>query len=222
MKRIFSLVVAAIGAVSLLAGCATGGGHLAGSNPNPVAHRPHNPNDVRVDVSLSKQQVYVMEGDRVLLAAATNIGIPGKSTPTGHFRVFNKLAEKRSGSYGFWVRGNEVVPGESGRSTLPGGHYVGYPMPWWVEFSPAYGFHEGYVWPVPRTHGCLRLHHNVAPKFYELVKMGTPVNIAYTQPEDQSVGTLPRPHDYNDPDPAGSYMISNGPFQKPSGSLLQD
>jgi hypothetical protein len=29
-----------------------------------------------------------------------------------------------------------------------------------------------------------------------------------------------RPSDYRDPDPAPSYMITSGPFQKPAGQLL--
>ena len=26
-----------------------------------------------------------------------------------------------------------------------------YPMAYWCEFEPAYGFHEGFVYPIPRT-----------------------------------------------------------------------
>ena len=202
-------------AMAMLSGCAP----RIGGNPNPVAYRPHNPSAVRVKVSLSTQQVYVMEGTRPLLVAATCVGLPHKPTPKGHFTVFNKIANKRSGSYGFYRSGGRVTASEAGRGS---GEYIGYPMPFWVEFAPQYGFHEGYVWPVPRTHGCLRLHHNVAPKFFELVRVGTPVDIAQVQPEDATIGkNLPRPHDYNDPDPAPEYMVSSKVFAKPAGSLLQ-
>jgi len=47
---------------------------------------------------------------------------------------------------------------------------------------------SGSVWPSPRTHGCLRLHKNDAADFYALVKNGTPVNIARTQPKDSTLG----------------------------------
>ena len=98
---------------------------------------------------------------------------------------------------------------------------MGYPMAFWCEFKPEYGFHQGYVWPVPRSHGCLRLHHNVAPKFFALVHDGTPVNIARTQPEDATIGAnVQRPTDYNDPDPAPSYMASNKVFESPDGGTL--
>ena len=217
MKIKITALFTAIAGLVFITGCATS--PLA--SYNPPAYKPHNPNNVRVDVSLSKQQVYVMEGNRCLLAAATNVGIPGKATPRGHFRIYSKQPHKRSGSYGFWVKGNSVIPGESSRAPGSGYHYVGYPMQWWCEFSPGYGFHQGYVWPMPRTHGCLRMNKNVAPKFFDLVHIGTPVYIAYSQPEDATVGAhLPRPTDYTAPDPAPAFMVSPAVFQRPAGFAL--
>ncbi|MBV9127911.1 MAG: L,D-transpeptidase [Verrucomicrobia bacterium] len=213
LLRSLPAVAAALVALATLPACTTNqvGG---GGNYNPVAYRPHNSGNVRVKVSLANQAVYVLEGDKPLLVAATNVGIPSKPTPRGSFRIYSKIERKRSGSYGFRVQGNQVVAAEAGKP-IPG-TYVGYPMAYWCEFAPAYGFHQGYVWPQPRTHGCLRLHHNVAPKFFALVKIGTPVNIAQTQPEDETIGrNLQRPTDYNDPDPPASYMVSNRVFEHP-------
>jgi hypothetical protein len=204
--------------VALLSGCVNGTGSSSGPY-SVVAYKPKNPNNVRVKVSLSKQNVYVMEGNKVLMAAATNVGLPGHSTPRGNFHIMDKIPNKRSGAYGFRVQGGNIVGAEAGAS-IPGS-YVGYPMPFWCEFSPGYGFHQGFVWPVPRTHGCLRLHKAVAPKFYALVRVGTPVNIAETQPEDATV-KVPRPQDYRDPDPPKSYMVSPRAFEKPAGELLVD
>jgi L,D-transpeptidase catalytic domain len=185
-----------------------------------AARRPQNPNNVKVKVSLRNQAVYVKEGDDTLMAAATCVGTPAKPTPKGNFRVFRKIAQKRSGSYGFWVKGDDIRGGTSGERPGSGYRYVGYPMPYWVEFSSAYGFHEGYVWPQPRTHGCLRLHKNAAGKFYELVKIGTPVHIAATQPEDDTEGAnLRRPTDYKDPDPPAPYMVSQRVFDRPPAQL---
>ena len=183
-----------------------------------VAYKPHHPQDVRVDVSLSKQQVYVMEGDHCLMAAACNVGVPQKPTPKGHFKIEEKIVNKRSGAYGYSVSNGTITPCVAGECH---GSYVGYPMPFWCEFAPAYGFHQGYVWPMPRTHGTIRLDKQVAPRFFEMVECGTPVSIADTQPEDATVGKdARRPDDYLDPDPAPSFMIGPGPFQKPVGTLL--
>ena len=214
---VFSLTASL--AFAALSGCAS---HpLGGGSYNVVAYKPHNPNNVRIKVSLSKQNVYVMEGDRCLLAAATCVGTPQKPTPSGNFTIYRKEAEKRSGSYGFRVQGDRVVGAQAG-DPIPG-RYVGYPMAYWCEFAPAYGFHSGYVHPFPKTHGCLRLHKSVAPKFFELARIGTPVNIAATQPEDATIGPkVARPTDYKDPDPPGSYMVSSRVFEKPAGPLLID
>jgi hypothetical protein len=215
MKRLVLLLLATVSAIGM-SGCA--GRTSLRSRYDAVAYKPTNPDNVRIKVSLQNRAVYVMEGDRPLLVTATAVGTPSHPTPTGNFRIFNKIPKKRSGSYGFSVSGDSIRPCKSGEAT---GRYVGYPMAFWCEFAPAYGFHEGSVWPMPRTHGCLRLHKNVAPKFYELARIGTPVNISQTQPEDATIGrNLKRPTDYADPDPPASYMISDGVFTTPSGSLL--
>jgi hypothetical protein len=217
-----SLFITALGAFSLLTGCQTGGllSHMgAGGGPYHItAYKPNNPSAVRVKVSLSKQNVYVMEGDRCLMAAAISVGLPNKPTPRGNFTIYSKQEHKRSGSYGFSVRGNTVTP----CSGNCGGHYVGYPMGYWCEFSPGYGFHQGFVHPVPRTHGCLRLHGEAAPKFFALVRIGTPVSIDATQAEDATVGPkVLRVDDSGAPDPDPHIMISDAAFQRPSGTLLE-
>ena len=176
------------------------------------AYRPSDPSNVSVKVSLNNASNYVMEGDKPLLVTATCIGKNDSPTPLGEFRAFNRLPRKRSNTYGFHVRGNEIIPGR--RVETPKGYkYVGYPMPYWVEFKSGYGFHAGYVHPIPRTHGCLRIHNNVAPKFFELVRAGTPIFIANSFPEDTNIGkNLRRPQDYKDPDPARSYLVSGSFF----------
>lgn len=216
MKTLFTLTC--LGALALLSGCATG--PMARSSYTVVAYKPKNPENVRIKVSLANRAVYVMEGDTPLLVTACAIGKPDHPTPTGSYRITGKIPEKRSGEYGFSVSGDSIHPAKASEAS---GHYVGFPMAWWSEFTPGYGFHEGAVWPIPRTHGCIRLHHNAAPKFYALAKVGTPVNIAQTQPEDATIGkNLKRPQDYADPDPAPAILISERAFSKPSGPLLVD
>ena len=94
-------------------------------------------------------------------------------------------------------------------------------MAYWCEFAPAYGFHEGFVWSEPHTHGCVRMHKEAAARFFALVRIGTPVSIASTQPEDQKYGHLVRKIDQrNDPDPPRSFMLSSAWFKDPAGPLL--
>lgn len=219
MRHISRLILlCASGSLLLLTGCGTA--RVGAGGPYHVtAYRPNNPSAVRVLVSLSKENIYVMEGDRSLMAVACSVGTPAKPTPKGNFKIYSKQEKKRSGEYGFSVQGNTVVATTAGHA---GGHYVGYPMGYWCEFAPAYGFHQGFVHPVPRTHGCIRLKGEAAPKFFALVRIGTPVNIAESQPEDQTIGPkVQRVDDSKTPDPDPRLMITDGGFEKPSGPLLQ-
>ena len=175
---------------------------------------PHDPARVRVDVSVDAQMVYVMEGDRPLLVAAACTGKFGHRTPLGLFHVTDKDARKRSGEFGFWGRDGRWISGVSGHPPGSGWSYVGYPMPDWVGFQDGIGFHEGYVWPEPRSHGCIRLPHHIAPKLFALVGIGTPVSVARSQPEDETLGRhAPRPTDYRDPDPPARHMVSDAVFE---------
>jgi lipoprotein-anchoring transpeptidase ErfK/SrfK len=212
-------LLSAGGSILLLTGCATGGHVTAGGPYHVTAYKPNNPSAVRVKVSLSQQNVYVMEGDRCLMAAAISVGMPNKPTPHGSFTIYSKQEHKRSGEYGFSVQGNNIVATTSGHA---GGHYVGYPMGYWCEFAPGYGFHQGFVHPVPRTHGCIRLKGEAAAKFFALVRIGTPVNIASNQPEDATIGPkVVRVDDSRTPDPPASVMVSEAAFESPSGPLLE-
>jgi hypothetical protein len=214
----FSFLIA-LGGPFIFTSCETTGGGGGGGAYHVTAYKPHDPSKVVVKVSLSKENIYVMEGDRCLMAVACSVGIPSKPTPRGHFTIYRKEEDKRSGSYGFRVQGGRVVPAEAG-ANVPG-RYVGYPMGFWCEFAPAYGFHQGFVHPTPRTHGCIRLHGEAAPKFYALVRVGTPVFIAERQGEDASIGSkVQRVDDSRAPDPDPHIMVSSAAFQKPSGPLL--
>ncbi len=213
----FSFFLAAAAGAALLTSCETA--RLAGGRAYHVtAYRPHDPSAVRVKVSLSKQNIYVMEGDRCLMAVACSVGLPDKPTPRGNFTIYSRQEHKRSGSYGFSVQGNNIVPTTAGHAS---GRYVGYPMGYWCEFAPGYGFHQGFVHPHPRTHGCIRLKGEAAPKFYALMRIGTPVNIATSQPEDDTLGPkVQRVDDSKTPDPSPNIMITDAGFQKPSEPLL--
>ena len=201
---------------TVLAGCAQFQTRPVYDQP---AYKPKDPSKVVVKVSLDKQMVYVMEGNRPLLVTACCVGTTAHPTPKGSFCVTRKIRNKRSGEYGFDVRAGSISPSEAGHCS---GHYVGYPMPYWVEFCPGYGFHLGWVWPVPKSHGCVRIHANDAGDFFELVKVGTPVRIASTQPEDATLGAkTPRPQDFNDPDLPAPLLTAEKYFQQIKAGLLQ-
>jgi hypothetical protein len=212
------ILAVATSAAAFLSSCSTtsssGSGLAAYHAYDRPAKLPSNPNNVKVKVSLSKQRTYVMEGSEVLLSMPVSVGSPGTATPSGSFRVFNKVAKKRANSHGFAYSGSNVK--KTMLSSKPAGwSFKGTPMPYWVEFKPNYGFHTGWVKHHPCTHGCIRLHENVAPKFFQLVKVGTPVSIAYSHPEDAIHGNIPLPPDSGPlPDYAASMYLGDGYFSQ--------
>ena len=193
MKTLIKLF--AVAAMLSLGAC-SGGGSLG--RYNVKAYAPKNPNAVSVKVSTSTQHIYVMEGSRLLMAVQGTVGVNG-STGSGNYRIMEKIKNKR-------------------RVSQPD---AGYPMAYWCAWKPAYGFHEGFVHPYPRSHGCIRMHREAAARFFALVNIGTPVNIAARQPEDATHGKLVRKLDQSrDPDPPRSEMMSPNWFRDPSGPLL--
>ena len=215
-RRTVRLVALVLASVTLGASCKTT--ELASRPYNTPAYRASDKSKVRVKVSLKNRMIYVKEGERTLLTTPTAIGKPESPTPMGNFKTFNRLPRKRSNTYGFHLHpSGKIIPGKR-VNTPRGARYVGYPMPYWVEFKSGYGFHSGSVWPMPRSHGCLRIHKNVAPTFFDLVGAGVPVNIAHSQPEDAREGkSVPRPTDYADPDPPANFITSQKYFdQHPS------
>jgi len=162
---------------------------------NRPAVLPSNPANVRVKVSLSNQMAYVMEGSKPLLIIPVTVGKATTPTPGGEFRISAKTQRYRANTHGYAYQGDAVRPCYL-RDKPAGWSLSGTPMPYWCEFKEGYGFHTGWMKPAPATNGCLRIHKNVAPKFFRLVSLGTPVSIASSQPEDATIGrNIPRPPD---------------------------
>lgn len=185
--RSFSIqLLAVITAAAALSSCKTVHRGTYGHQFDPPATRPTNPSAVRVKVSTGAQRIYVVEGNKVLLATPCSVGTNG-STGAGSYRITYKEAKRRRQS-------------EPDR---------GYPMAYWMEWKSAYGMHWGYVKPYPCTHGCIRMPMKAAAKVFAMTQVGTPLSIASSQPEDATIGkTLPRIDDGPLPNPDKSYLLS--------------
>lgn len=169
----------------------TGSRHMYGHEFDPPVIRPSNPSAVKVKVSTSAQRVYAMEGDKVLLATPCSVGTGG-STGAGTYRIQYRDARRR-------------------RQSQPD---RGYPMAYWQEWKSAYGMHWGFVKPYPCTHGCIRLPAKAAAKLFSLTQVGTPLIIASSHPEDNTVGkTLPVIDDGPLPNPDRAHMMSDRFFE---------
>jgi hypothetical protein len=160
---------------------------------DPPVTPPTNPSAVKVKISTSAQRLYVVENDKVLLATPCAVGTAKTPTPKGNFRILSKTRHRR-------------------RQSNPG---AGYPMTYWMSFySPSYGMHWGFVKPYPCTHGCVRMPLNSARKVFDMVRVGTPVQVATSQPWDSTIGArLPVLDDSPLPNPPASYMRSPQVFR---------
>jgi hypothetical protein len=192
--KTFLLAIPAVAALCL-SSCAIKPSSTARSSFkfDPPAKKVTNPAAVKVMMSTSAQRLYVVEGDQVLLATPICVGTASDPTPKGTFPITAKVANRR-------------------RASSPG---AGYPMTYWMQFySPAYGMHWGFVKPHPATHGCVRLPLNSARKIYGMVRVGTKINVASTQPWDSTIGkSLPVLDDTPLPNPPDSYLKSAQVFK---------
>jgi len=183
------LPVAALLIVFGLSACETvqTGGTRNSFTFDPVAKQPKNPSNVQVKLSTGAQALYIVEGNEVLMATPVGVGTAQTPTPHGTYTIYSKTANRR-------------------RFSEPG---AGYPMTYWMEFKPAYGLHWGFVKPYPSTKGCVRMPLNSARKMFAMVPTGTRINIARSQPWDDTIGkSLPRLDDTPLPNPPMSYMLS--------------
>ena len=143
------------------------------------------PNGGRISIliDLSEQRAFLLQGRERLAETSISTGREGHATPVGNFRVIRKDINHRSGLYGDYVDANgRVVMANVDVRKDPRprkSHYLGAPMPYFLEFSPGYGLHEGHRPGYPASHGCVRLSSWRARQFFNASKIGTPVKIRH-------------------------------------------
>lgn len=132
----------------------------------------------RIRVSVSEQKAYLYHQGKVVAVAPISSGREGKSTPVGRFKVIQKSPNHRSSLYGNYVHNGKTVKENVDvrkASRPPGSKFEGAPMPYFLRFNGAYGLHAGNVPGYPASSGCVRLPQRHAKRFYDAVRLGTPV-----------------------------------------------
>jgi lipoprotein-anchoring transpeptidase ErfK/SrfK len=169
--RLLLLLVSAVA----LAGCSTVT-DLVTSNI-PTQHKGR----ASIVVRLSEQRATLYRGGNEVATARVSTGREGYGTPTGRFRVIRKDIDHRSGLYGDYVdRSGRVVRANVDVRRTPrprGTHFLGAPMPFFLEFKPSYGLHAGRLPGYPASHGCVRLSYWKARQFYQAARIGTNVTV---------------------------------------------
>ncbi len=134
----------------------------------------------RILVSLKSQRAYLYHHEKVVAVAPISSGREGKRTPVGRFRVIEKDVDHRSSLYGNYVRDGKIVKENVDVRKTPrpaGCRFEGTPMPYFLRFSGAYGLHAGHLPGYPASSGCVRLPKRHAKRFYDAVRVGTPVRV---------------------------------------------
>ena len=160
-------------ALLVLSGCSTLTEMVEANLPDGTSGR------ASIVVSLRAQQAYLYRGKTLVAASRISSGREGYRSPIGRFRVTRKDQDHRSSLYGDYVdaSGRIVKANVDSRRHRrpPHSHFVGASMPFFLEFSPGYGLHQGYLPGEPASHGCIRMPYWKARQFYLAVRVGTPV-----------------------------------------------
>jgi lipoprotein-anchoring transpeptidase ErfK/SrfK len=133
-------------------------------------------------ISLSKQRVYLMVGDKVAVDSPISSGKKGHETPKGEYMILEKDPNHQSNLYGDFVneKGVVVKKGISAKTDTPpaGAHYCGASMKFFMRLSPeGMGMHAGILPGYPASHGCIRLPLEMAKTIYSAVTVKVPVSV---------------------------------------------
>ena len=162
-------------ALMILSGCSTVTDMVTSNIPESHSGRPS------IVVSLRAQEAYLYRAGQRTASSRISSGREGYRTPVGRFQVIRKDEDHRSSVYGDYVddSGHVVKTNVDSRRAgkPPHSHFVGAPMPYFIEFSPGYGLHQGYLPGVPASHGCIRMPYWKARQFYNAAHLGTVVVI---------------------------------------------
>ncbi len=174
MKRLLHLCAFAI-VVLGFAGCDTMSEMVSANMPQ--THTGH----AAVVVSLRAQEAYLYRSGHLVATSRISSGREGHRTPLGQFHITRKDLDHRSSLYGAYVDdSNHIIKADvdTRRDAKPRhGHFVGAPMPYFMEFAPGYGLHQGYLPGEPASHGCIRMPYWKARQFWDAVKVGTPITV---------------------------------------------
>ncbi|MEX1019254.1 MAG: LysM peptidoglycan-binding domain-containing protein [Litorilinea sp.] len=139
-----------------------------GPPPAPVAAPPSPQSGTRFMVSLSRQQCWVLQGERVLYEWVCSTGYGEWITRTGVFAVQTKLEMAQSNYYEldmpYWLGIYDVGAAENGIHGLP------------VEWETGAKIWEGLLGQ-PATFGCAMLADDDAATLFDLAYLGMPVYI---------------------------------------------
>lgn len=144
----------------------------------------------QIVVNVDTQRATLYHNDEAVGWTYVASGITSFPTPTGDFKVLEKVKDKVSNLYGKgYDAGGKLVNSDfkNGRDILPpGGKFIAAPMKFFMRLTnDGVGMHIGLISKPGRraSHGCIRLPKQMAPILYEHTALGTPVKITGNGPD---------------------------------------
>ncbi len=148
-------------------------------------------NNTRIVVDISQQRIKFFVEGKVAIDSPCTTGAKhkiepntrtyrDKRTPPGHFRITEKIADKRSTIFGKLYRNGKLVwRGDRRKYHGPKARYVGASLKYWMRLtSSGIGLHGSkYIKRYPATNGCVRLPYRVARTIFKFTRVGTRVKI---------------------------------------------
>lgn len=133
-----------------------------------------------IKINRSQQRAYFYKGGVLVGVSGISSGDEDHGTPKGTYKILQMNKDHRSSIYGIF---RDKITGQTVNDDVdmtkdkvpPGAVYVGAPMPNFMRFSGGVGMHTGFLPGFAASHGCVRMPHSMAEKFFENVKVGTPV-----------------------------------------------
>ncbi len=133
-------------------------------------------------IDISDQRIQLLVGGVVAIDSPTCTGRKEKPTPTGSFRIMEKIKDKRSTIYGSLYNGDKkVFGGDRRKYDGPFTRYVGSSLPYWMRLTgDGIGIHySANVKRYPASGGCIRTPMETVTTIYSKVAKGTKVTIQY-------------------------------------------
>ncbi len=140
------------------------------------------PSRASIHVSLGRQRAYLSIGNEVAIDTPVSTGKPRAKTPRGDFVVEEKKSSHSSRFFGEYVDA-ESRPVRSAVSTrtdaAPSGTtFRAVPVEYYLKLNDAgLALHAGPLPGHPATDAAVWLPADIAPLFFQRVKVGTPVRI---------------------------------------------
>lgn len=147
---------------------------------------------VELDIVLNEQRIYVYRSGIQIGYSIVSTGREGYGTPPGDYKVLQKVKDHKSNQFGSFVdaaTGRIVDSNASaGQAAPPGTVYKPAPMPYFQRLTwGGVGLHEGFLPGFPASHGCIRVHSDMAHRLFEVTSIGTRVRISYDRPPPRAL-----------------------------------